>query len=75
MLQEDIFHPRPFVQTLLWDYLHLFAEPVLSSWPFNKWMREKALEEVMKFIHFEDENSRYMSLGSVEKVSYNICYI
>ncbi|GAU38830.1 hypothetical protein TSUD_356810 [Trifolium subterraneum] len=43
------------------------AEPLLSRWPLNKLVREKALEVTMKHIHYEDENSRYITLASVEK--------
>jgi len=31
-------------------------------------VREKALEVTMKHIHYEDENSRYIAIGCVEKV-------
>ncbi|KAK4476340.1 hypothetical protein RD792_015489 [Penstemon davidsonii] len=44
-----------------------FSEPLLTRWPFNK-LREKALQVTMKHIHYEDENSRYITIGCVEKV-------
>jgi beta-amyrin synthase len=40
----------------------------MTRWPFNKLVREKALEIVMKHIHYEDENSRYITIGCVNKV-------
>lgn len=46
----------------------MFAEPFLTCWPFNKIVREKALAVAMKHIHYEDENSRYITIGCVEKV-------
>lgn len=64
--KEDLYYPHPFIQNLLWDSLNMFAEPVLTCWPMSK-LREKALEVTMKHIHYEDENSRYMTMGCVEK--------
>jgi squalene cyclase len=34
----------------------------------NKLVREKALQLTMKHIHYEDENSHYITIGCVEKV-------
>src|ERR1044072_1634895 len=68
VLQEDIYYPHPLIQDLMWDSLYLFTEPLLTRWPFNKLVREKALQVTMKHIHYEDENSRYITIGCVEKV-------
>ena len=68
LLQEDIYYPHPLIQDLLWDSLYIFTEPLLTRWPFNKLVREKALQVTMKHIHYEDENSRYITIGCVEKV-------
>ncbi|KAK2632375.1 hypothetical protein EUGRSUZ_L01637 [Eucalyptus grandis] len=65
--QEDLYYPHHLVQDLIWDSLHIFTEPFLNCWPFNK-LREKALQVTMKHIHYEDENSRYITIGCVEKV-------
>nr|AFM82492.1 lupeol synthase [Eleutherococcus trifoliatus] len=65
--KEDIYYPHPLIQDLLWDSLHVLAEPLLTRWPFNK-LREKALQTTMKHIHYEDENSRYITIGCVEKI-------
>uniref|UniRef100_A0A7N2LTD2 Terpene cyclase/mutase family member n=1 Tax=Quercus lobata TaxID=97700 RepID=A0A7N2LTD2_QUELO len=67
-LSEDIYYPHPLIQDLLWDSLYIFTEPLLTRWPFNKLVREKALQVTMKHIHYEDENSRYITIGCVEKV-------
>lgn len=67
LLQEDLYYPHPFVQDLMWDSLYICTEPLLTRWPFNK-LRNKALEVTMKHIHYEDENSRYITMGCVEKV-------
>ncbi|XP_027102483.1 beta-amyrin synthase-like [Coffea arabica] len=64
---EDLYYPHPLIQDLIWDSLHIFAEPLLTRWPFNK-LRERALQTTMKHIHYEDENSRYITIGCVEKV-------
>ncbi|GMH14346.1 hypothetical protein Nepgr_016187 [Nepenthes gracilis] len=65
--KEDLYHPRSLIQDLIWDSLYIFAEPVLTRWPLNKLIREKALQKAMKHIHYEDENSRYITSGAVGK--------
>ncbi|KAL0552585.1 hypothetical protein IC582_011703 [Cucumis melo] len=67
---EDLYFPHPIVQDLLWDTLYLLSEPLMTRWPFNKLIRQRALNETMRHIHYEDENSRYITIGCVEKVSY-----
>ena len=64
-----MYFPHPFVQDLLWDTLYLLSEPLMTRWPFNKLIRQKALNETMRHIHYEDENSRYITIGCVEKVA------
>ncbi|XP_044490766.1 beta-amyrin synthase-like isoform X2 [Mangifera indica] len=66
--KEDLYYPHPLIQDLIWDCLHIFSEPFLTHWPFNKLIRERALQVTMKHIHYEDENSRYIDIGCVEKV-------
>ncbi|XAR69578.1 Beta-amyrin synthase [Bertholletia excelsa] len=65
--KEDMYYPHPLIQDLLWDGLYIMTEPLLTRWPFNK-LREKALRQTMEYIHYEDENSRYITIGCVEKV-------
>ncbi|XP_057805582.1 beta-amyrin synthase 2-like isoform X2 [Salvia miltiorrhiza] len=65
--KEDLYYPHPLVQDLLWDGCYVLTEPLLTRWPLNK-LREKALDVTMKHIHYEDENSRYMTIACVEKV-------
>ena len=69
LLQEDLYYPHPLIQDLMWDTLYICTEPLLTRWPFNK-LRQKALEVTMKHIHYEDENSRYITIGCVEKVFF-----
>ncbi|CAN6692737.1 unnamed protein product [Malus baccata var. baccata] len=64
--QVDIYYPHPWMQDLVWDSLYMITEPLLNVWPFTK-LREKALQETIKHIHYEDESSRYITIGSVEK--------
>ncbi|XP_024182263.1 beta-amyrin synthase [Rosa chinensis] len=66
--KEDIYYPHPWIQDLLWDTLYISTEPLLTRWPFNKLIREKALQVTMEHIHYEDENSRYITMGCLEKV-------
>lgn len=70
VLQEDLYYPHPWIQDLIWDSLYLFVEPLLTRWPLNKLIREKALQVTMKHIHYENENSRYLDMACVEKVCY-----
>ncbi|CAA3029551.1 lupeol synthase-like [Olea europaea subsp. europaea] len=65
--KEDLYYPHPLAQDMLWGFLHHFAEPVLTRWPFSK-LREKALKVAMEHVHYEDMNSRYLCIGCVEKV-------
>ncbi|KAJ4879374.1 Amyrin synthase LUP2 [Raphanus sativus] len=65
--KEDMYYPHPSIQDLLWDSLHVLVEPLLSRWPLNKLVREKALRVVMEYIHYEDENSRYINIGCAGK--------
>ena len=69
VLQEDLYYPHPFVQDVLWATLHKFVEPVMLNWPGSK-LREKALETVMEHVHYEDENTRYICIGPVNKVNW-----
>ncbi|KAJ0594233.1 putative beta-amyrin synthase [Helianthus annuus] len=64
--KEDLYYPHPLLQDLMWDSLYFLTEPLLNRWPFNK-LREKALRTTMKHIHYEDENSRYITIGCVPK--------
>ncbi|KAK6941196.1 Squalene cyclase, C-terminal [Dillenia turbinata] len=65
--KEDLYFPHPPMQDMLWGFLHHFPEPVLMRWPFKK-LREKALKAAIGHVHYEDENSRYLCIGCVEKV-------
>ncbi|KAF5189361.1 Terpene cyclase/mutase family member, partial [Thalictrum thalictroides] len=64
--KEDLYYPHPLIQNLIWDTLYVFGETMLTRFPFSK-LREKALQVTMKHIHYEDENSRYITIACVEK--------
>ncbi|KAL0003842.1 hypothetical protein SO802_011403 [Lithocarpus litseifolius] len=65
--KEDLYYPRPFMQDMLWDFLHHVAEPILTCWPFSM-LREKAIKAAIGHVRYEDENTRYLCIGSVEKL-------
>ncbi|KAJ6922255.1 cycloartenol synthase [Populus alba x Populus x berolinensis] len=69
---EDLYYPHPLVQDVLWALLDKAAEPVLMHWPGKK-LREKALCTAMEHIHYEDENTRYLCIGPVNKVLNMLC--
>ncbi|KAL4205266.1 hypothetical protein AMTRI_Chr01g113710 [Amborella trichopoda] len=70
--KEDLYYPHPLVQDILWGFLHKVGEPIFMHWPGSK-LREKALHTVMQHIHYEDENTRYICIGPVNKVLNMLC--
>jgi cycloartenol synthase len=71
VLQEDLYYPHSFLQDVLWATLHKFVEPVMMHWPGIKF-REIALRTAMRHVHYEDESTRYINLGPVNKVNYRL---
>ncbi|KAL9346353.1 hypothetical protein Peur_061206 [Populus x canadensis] len=65
-LKEDLYTSPSLAKNLIFDGIHYLSERVLRHWPFSK-LREQALQEAMKLIHYEDENTRYMTHASIEK--------
>ncbi|KAL3533223.1 hypothetical protein ACH5RR_006744 [Cinchona calisaya] len=70
--KEDLYYPHPLVQDILWASLHKFWEPIFMHWPGKK-LREKAVRLAMEHIHYEDENTRYICIGPVNKVLNMLC--
>ncbi|URE15739.1 Prenyltransferase and squalene oxidase repeat [Musa troglodytarum] len=71
-IPEDLYYPHPLIQDILWASLHKIVEPILMHWPGNK-LREKAINTAMQHIHYEDENTRYICIGPVNKVLNMLC--
>jgi len=69
--KEDLYYPHPMVQDVLWWTLHWVGEPLLRG-PL-KWIRDRACAEVMRLVHYEDENTRYIDIGPVNKVINMLC--
>ncbi|GLT97446.1 hypothetical protein SLE2022_150110 [Rubroshorea leprosula] len=65
--KEDLYYPHPLVQDLTWGFLYHFAEPLLNRWPFSM-LRDKAVKVAIEHVHYEDNASRYLCIGCVEKV-------
>ncbi|XP_019197862.1 PREDICTED: cycloartenol Synthase-like [Ipomoea nil] len=70
--KEDLFYPHPLVQDILWATLDKVVEPLLMRWPGKK-LRDNALRTVMEHIHYEDENTRYICIGPVNKILNMLC--
>ncbi|XP_060213266.1 cycloartenol synthase 2-like isoform X2 [Lycium barbarum] len=70
--KEDLYYPHPLFQDILWEGLHKIAEPLLMQCPLSK-LRKKALDTVMKHIHYEDESTNYICIGPVNKVLNMLC--
>ncbi|KAJ0984142.1 hypothetical protein J5N97_002498 [Dioscorea zingiberensis] len=70
--KEDLYYPHPLLQDILWASLHKLVEPILRHWPGSK-LREKALHTAMQHIHYEDENTRYICMGVVNKAMNMLC--
>ncbi|PSC70347.1 Cycloartenol synthase isoform B [Micractinium conductrix] len=66
--KEDLYYPHPLIQDVLWWTLYQ-AEPLL----LGSRLRNRALKECMKHIHYEDENTRYVDIGPVNKVLNMLC--
>ncbi|KAK9835241.1 hypothetical protein WJX81_008273 [Elliptochloris bilobata] len=66
--KTDLYYPHPMVQDVLWWTLYQ-AEGLLKG----SWLRRKALAECMRHIHYEDENTRYVCIGPVNKVINMLC--
>ncbi|KAL8153522.1 hypothetical protein V2J09_011282 [Rumex salicifolius] len=65
--KEDLYYPHPLVQDMLWGFLYHVGEAIFKRWPFSM-LREKAMKIAMDHIHYEDINSRYLTIGCVEKI-------
>ncbi|GKC00084.1 dammarenediol II synthase-like protein, partial [Tanacetum coccineum] len=71
--KEDLYYPHSTVQDLLWDGLHYLSEPILKYWPFTK-LRERGLRRAVELMRYGAEESRYITLGCVEKSLQMMCW-
>ncbi|KAL6992254.1 alpha-amyrin synthase [Sarracenia purpurea var. burkii] len=71
--KEDMYYQHTFIQDLLWDGLHYVSEPIMKLWPFNK-IRERAIQKTVKYLRYQAETSRYMTIGCVEKSLQMMCW-
>ncbi|KAL6602776.1 hypothetical protein ACP70R_043137 [Stipagrostis hirtigluma subsp. patula] len=68
----DVMYPRSLVQNLVWTCINNLVEPVLNCWPVNK-LRDTALKDIMKHIHYEDESTKYIGICPINKALDMIC--
>lgn len=68
LIQDDLYYHHTFIQDLLWDALNYCTEPLMRHWPL-KMIRQKALDKAIKYMRYEAEETRYITIGCVEKVS------
>ena len=66
--KEDLYYPHPLIQDMVWWALTKTERFLLGSR-----LRGRALRECMKHIHYEDENTRYIDIGPVNKVLNMLC--
>jgi cycloartenol synthase len=67
---EDLYYPHGFFQDSLWWLLYK-AENIFNG-PL-RFLRSKALQEVLKLVAYEDENTRFIDIGPVNKVINMMC--
>ncbi|RHN51003.1 putative lupeol synthase [Medicago truncatula] len=51
---------------MVWGLLYHVGEPLLNYWPFSK-LRHSSLQIAINHIRYEDENGRYIGVGSAVK--------
>ena len=70
--REDLYYPHPWLQDALWWAL------TKLEWFFTKtrvgaWVRGRALRRAMAHVAYEDENTRYVDIGPVNKAMNMLC--
>ncbi|KAK2965253.1 hypothetical protein RJ640_015751, partial [Escallonia rubra] len=71
--KDDLYYPHTKIQDLLWDAINYFGEPIVSRWPFNK-LREKAIQKAVELMRYGAKESRYITMGCVEKSLQMMCW-
>ncbi|XP_048544760.1 achilleol B synthase-like isoform X4 [Triticum urartu] len=70
--KEDLRQTQSLLQNVIWTCLNKFVEPALNCWPINK-LRAKALKNLMKHMHYEDESTQYIGISPINKALDMIC--
>ncbi|CAM0958974.1 unnamed protein product [Alopecurus aequalis] len=70
--KEDLHYPRSWVQNIISSVLNKVVEPMLNRWPVNK-LRGRALSNLMKHIHYDDEATKYVGICPINKALNMIC--
>jgi len=70
--KEDLHYPRSSVQDLISGFLNKVVEPMLNRWPVSK-LRGRALSNLMKHIHYDDEATKYVGICPINKALNMIC--
>ncbi|XP_019183067.1 PREDICTED: dammarenediol II synthase-like [Ipomoea nil] len=71
--KEDLYYPHSFIQDLLWNALQYCTEPFMRRWPFKK-IREMAMRKAIKYMRYEAEETRYITIGCIEKSLQMMCW-
>ncbi|KAE8648493.1 lupeol synthase isoform X2 [Cucumis sativus] len=69
--KEDKCFERSILQKAVWDVFQYIGEPIFNSWPFNR-LRDRSLQIVKGYIHYEDQNSHFITIGCVEKPLFTL---
>ncbi|KAK3118886.1 hypothetical protein QOZ80_9BG0710010 [Eleusine coracana subsp. coracana] len=70
--KEDRRRSPSLVQNVIWTCVNNIVEPILNYWPARK-LRDVALQNIMKHIHYEDESTNYICLSHINKALNIIC--
>ncbi|KAI3829346.1 hypothetical protein L1987_03466 [Smallanthus sonchifolius] len=68
--KEDFYYPHSFLQDALWRSLHYLTEPFLKYWQ----LRQRSIDRVVELMRYESEETRYMTIGCVEKSLQMMCW-
>nr|KAJ0228288.1 hypothetical protein LSAT_V11C100030420 [Lactuca sativa] len=71
--KENLYYPHSSLQDVLWHTLHYISEHILKYWPFSK-LRGRSLDRVVELMCYESEETRYITIGCVEKSLQMMCW-
>jgi lanosterol synthase len=63
----DMYYPPSLFLKFVFGILSIFENF------HNRWLRKKALDEVIDHIHFEDESTKFIDIGPVNKAINMLC--